>query len=317
MKSKPNRVARSVCGAAVLAFATLLASCGGGGNQNNNFYPQRVISFGDELSVINADGSKYSVNALVPGSSSQLDCNANPLWIQVVAARYGMVFPQCAGQISDPPSRIYAGVGAVVADLPGQIDQQLNNGGFNDGDLVTVLVGANDVVAQFAQYPAVGEDQLKANLQIAAQALAGQVNRMAGLGARVLIATIPDMGLTPFAGDRSTGSTDGNPAVLGRLSDAFNDALLASLTNDGHFIGLVQLDQYLKSVDAQTRRGQGTFRNSTEAACAVPLPNCTTATLTADAVNSVFLWADGRHLSAQGQSELGSIARSRAESNPF
>lgn len=316
MKSNLNRVARTVCAAGVLALAALLASCGGGGTQNN-YTPRRVIALGDELSVINPDGSKYSVNALVAGTSTQLDCTANPLWIQVVASRYSLVFPQCANQVSDPVSRIYASVGAVVADLPGQIDQQLNNGGFNDGDLVMVEVGANDVVAQFRQYPAIGEDQLRANLQVSAQALAGQVNRLAGLGARVLIATIPDMGLTPFAGDRSVGSTDGNPAVLTRLSDAFNDALLAGLTNDGHFIGLVQLDQYLKSVDSQTRNGRGTFNNTTEASCAVALPNCTSATLIADAVNSVFLWSDARHLSAQGQSEFGNLARSRAENNPF
>ena len=314
MKLNVNGFAR----AALLASAALLAACGGGG-QVQSFSASRVIAFGDEFSVINADGSKYSVNALVAGTTSQLDCSSNPIWIQTVAAGYGLVFPQCPGSVSDPASRIYAANGATVADVSSQIDEHLSNGGFTDGDLVTVLAGANDVVAQFQQYPAVGEDQLAANLTAAGTVLAQQVNRLAGYGAKVVIVTIPDMGLTPFAGDRSAGSTDGNPALLTRLSTKFNDALLANLLNDGHKIGLVQLDQYLKSVDTATIKGLSgaTYSNTTLAACTVALPNCSTNTLVADAINASWLWADDRHLGPNGQASLGSLALSRATNNPF
>ena len=316
MKLNMNRRARAALCAGMLAATALLASCGGG-SQVTTFFAGRVIAFGDEFSVINADGSKYSVNALAAGSTTQVDCASSPVWIQSVAALYGLVFPQCAGTVSDPASRIYAANGAVVADLSGQIDAQQNNGGFLPNDLVTVLVGANDVVAQFQQYPAVGEDQLTANLTLAGAALAAQVNRLADLGAKVLIVTIPDMGLTPFAGDRSVGSTDGNPALLTRLSTKFNDALLAGLLNDGHKIGLVQLDEYLKAIDTAALRGQGSFNNTTLAQCNVALPKCTTNTIVADAVNSVWLWADARRLGATGQANLASLATSRARNNPF
>jgi hypothetical protein len=318
MKLNVNRIARAALYAGMLVSAALLAACGGGG-QAQTFNASRVIAFGDEFSVINADGRKYTVNALLAGSSTQIDCSSNPIWIQTVAAHYGLVFPQCAGTTPDPASRIYAANGATVADISGQIDQQLNDGGFAPGDLVTVLAGANDVVAQFQQYPAVGEDQLSANVAAAGAALAVQVNRLAGYGAKVLIVTIPDMGLTPFAGDRSVGSTDGNPALLSRLSTKFNDALLANLLNDGHQIGLVQLDEYLKAVDTAAIQGQSgaTFSNTTLAACAIVLPNCTTNTLVPDAVNASWLWADNRHLGITGQASLGSLAVSRAQSNPF
>lgn len=316
MKLNVKRQARATLCAGMLAATALLASCGGG-EQVATFSAARVIALGDEFSVINTDGSKYTVNALVSGSSTQLDCNTNPIWIQAVAAMYGLVFPQCPGPATDPSSRIYAANGAVVADITGQIDTHLGNGGFAAGDLVTVLVGANDVVAQFQQYPAVGEDQLAANLSAAGKALAVQVNRLADLGAKVLIVTIPDMGLTPFAGDRSVGSTDGNPALLTRLSTRFNDALLAGLLNDGHKIGLIQLDEYLKVIDTAARNGQGSINNTTQPACSVALPRCTTNTLVADAVNSVWLWADGRRLGPTGQASLGSLATSRARSNPF
>ncbi len=314
-----NVKARAALCAGLLASAALLSSCGGGGSQVQTFAAARVISFGDESSVINANGSKYTVNALIAGTTNQVDCASNPIWVQSVAAIYGLVFPQCPQSVADPVSRIYATNGALVADVADQIDQHLSNGGFASTDLVTVLAGANDVIAQFQQYPAVGEDQLSANLSLAGATLAAQVNRLASYGARVLIATIPDMGLTPAAGDRSAGSTDGNPALLTRLSTKFNDALLANLLNDGHKIGLVQLDEYLKAADtAAINNASGRpFSNTTLVACSVALPNCTTNTLVADAVNATWLWADGRHLGAGGQSSLGSLAVTRAQNNPF
>jgi outer membrane lipase/esterase len=321
MKSNVNRVARAASRAGLLASAALLsallAACGGG-EQAQSFNAGRVIAFGDELSVLNADGSKYTVNALASGSTTQLDCAINPIWVQTLAANFGLVFPQCPGSIADPQSRIYAAVGAGVADISAQIDHHLASGGFASNDLVTVLAGANDVVAQFSQYPAVGADQLRANLAASGAALAAQVNRIAGYGAKVVIVTVPDIGLTPFAGDRSAGSTDGNPALLTRLTTAFNDALLSNLINDGHKIGLVQLDEYLKAVDTSVRNGNtSAFSNTQLAACAVALPACTTNTLVADAVNASWLWADGRHLGPNGHAGLASLAVTRARNNPF
>ena len=320
MKLNLNRTARAVLGAGLLASAALLAACGGG-EQVQRFYPSRVLAFGDETSVINANGTKYTVNALVSGSTTQVDCSSNPIWIQSLAANYGLVFPECRGTtVTDPTSRIYAANGAKVADIAAQIDTHLaNGGGFVNGDMATVLVGANDVIAQFQQYPAVGEDQLSANLVAAGVALADQVNRLAALGVKVLIVTIPDMGRTPFAGDRSAGSTNGNPALLTRLSTKFNDALLSNILNDGHQIGLVQLDQYLLAVDTATinKYSGASYANTTQGACSVALPNCTSNTLVADAVNSVWLWADDRHLGPSGQNALGSLAVTRSQNNPF
>jgi outer membrane lipase/esterase len=313
--------ARGMTGATLrigaLVGALLLGACGGGGTQTNSFRATRVIALGDEYSVINADGSKYTINALVAGSNSALDCSSNLVWVQLVSAAYGLVFPQCALGVPDPASRIYAANGAVVADLSAQIDAYLSNGGAESGDLVTVLVGANDIVGQFMQYPTVGEGQLLSNVEAAGIELANQVNRLADLGVKVLISTIPDVGLTPYAGDRSPGSTDGNPPLLSRLSTRFNDALLANLTNDGHKIGLIQLDEYLRSADTSSRAGEGQYAETTKPACTVPLPRCTTNTLVPEAVGATWLWADSRRLSPTGQSGLGSLALTRARNNPF
>jgi outer membrane lipase/esterase len=315
MKPNVNRIARTVLGAATLAASALLASCGGG-EQVERFNATRVLAFGDEYSVINTDGTKYSVNALQTGSATQIDCISNPLWVQSVASLYGLVFPQCAGTLPSVASRIYATPGATVADLAAQIDRHLQSGGFAPGDLATVFIGANDIVAQFQRFPAVGEDQLTADVTALGAGLAAQVNRLAGYGARVLIVTVPDMGLTPFAGDRSPGSV--NPGVLSRLSTRFNDSLLLRVLNDGRKIGLVQLDEYLKAVDTATLRGSGSpYVNVTQPACAVALPNCTTGTLVPEAVGAAWLWADARHFGAIAQGALASLAASRASNNPF
>jgi len=316
--SKLNGLGRAALLAGVLASA-LLASCGGG-EQVQSFTASRVIAFGDESSVINSNGSKYTVNALTTSGTTTFDCNSNPLWIQSVAAVYGLAFPECPGAaVVDPVSLNYATAGALVADLSGRIDDHLSAGGFRSDDLVTVLVGANDVIAQFEQYPAIGEEQLAVNLEAAGVELANQVNRIAGLGAKVLISTIPDMGLTPYAGDRTAGTTNGNPAVLSRLSTRFNDAMLAHLLNDGHKIGLIQLDQYVIAVNAATQAGTGSYANTTLAACktTAPLPNCTTDTLVDEAVGAVWLWADDRRLGPSGQAGLASLAVTRAQNNPF
>lgn len=303
------------------AMAMSLASCGGG-EQVQQFVAKRVFAFGDESSVINSDGSKYTVNAV--NTAGAYDCAANPLWVQTVALIYGLVFPQCnPAAIPGPTSRIYAAPGARVADLAGQIDQQIANGGFATGDLATILIGTNDIVAQFQQYPAVGEDQLDANLEASATELAAQVNRLADLGVKVIIATAPDMGLTPFAGE--PGGSDA--ALLSRLSSHFNIKMRRGIYNDGRRIGLVLLDEYIGAV---RNLGIG-FVNSTLAAClpSAPLPTCTTNTLGTDAAAipppsvpasasaATWLWADDRHLSAGGQNSLGSLAAQRAQNNPF
>src|SRR6185295_7548963 len=101
---------------------------------------------------------------------STLDCRALPIWIQGVATPYGLVFPQCnAGTtaVTSPSSRIRAVAGAKVADLAGQIDGQQAVSTFDSKDLVTVLIGQNDVLAQYVQYPAVGDAQLVANVEAA------------------------------------------------------------------------------------------------------------------------------------------------------
>ena len=324
MKFKVDGTRRVALCASLLALA-LLGSCGGGG-QVTRYVPARVLAFGDETSVINADDhSKYSVNALATGSTTTLDCAANPLWIQHLASAYALVFPECnPANVAAPASFIYAKNAARAGDLAAQIDLHLSSSGLSASDLATVLVGANDIIAQYQLYPGVSEAQLSANLEQAGAALAAQVNRLAGLGAKVLVSTAPDIGLTPYALAQNSSVEAGRGALLSRLSASFNSAMRKAILNDGRKIGLVLADELVQSIVKNVTVVK-TYVNVTQAACSVTvaLRACTTTTVVTDptthllANGATWLWADDRHIGPGAQASLGALAASRAAGNPF
>ena len=309
---KPSRL-NTLC-AAVLAAAAL-AGCGSG-QQGDRFAAARMLAFGDESSVIDAAGRKYTVNAL-QADSSAFDCAANPLWIQTLATSFGLVFQECPGLVADPTSRILAVPGAKATELAAQIDNFLAEPqAFGSRDLVTVLVGQNDILELYAGYDGTNPDALIAAAEALGGLVSAQVTRITDSGAKVIVATVPDLGLTPFA--RAEG--DERAALLSNMTRRFNIALLLALPNDGHRIGLVRSDDQVRNlVSLGTSAG---LTNVTDAACLTALPNCTTATLGSDsnglaAVATTWLWADATHLGPVGQDNLASAAVTRAHNNPF
>ncbi len=309
---------------ATLAGAAALASCGGG-EQLVKFEPTRLIAFGDEASVIedvnnDANGRKHTVNA-VKADLVTLDCKANPTWIQHLGTAYALVFPQCnPDAVASPAGIIRAAPLATVADVTAQIDAQVNATGFNAKDLVTVLAGANDIVAQYKQYPALSEGQIIAAVEQAGAALAGQVNRIGTLGGKVLISTVPDVGLTPYALAEKAAHTDiDRAALLTRLTARFNAQLRLGLINDGRMIGLLFADELFQAIVKNP--ATYAFLNVIAAVCdpvKAPLVTaCTTQTLVLAGSGDVFLWADSLQLSPGGHRNLGALAIGRARGNPF
>lgn len=331
MTVKMSDTCRRLLGGGLLAVAALAASCGGG-DQVSSFKAGRVIAFGDETSMIvdldnNANGHKYSVNSTFSATDPTLECGFNQLWIQRVAGFYNLVFPQCnhgASAVAAPSSRIRAGAGARVADLATQIDAQLAESAFRDGDLATVLIGQNDILALYAQYPAVSEAALSSAAEVAGTLLGEQVNRLADAGVKVLVATIPDTGVTPFAkAEKAAHADTDRAALLTRLANRFNAKLRATIVNDGRRIGLILLDEMVAVIGRFN--GLNGFTNSSVGACdlsksALTPPSsldCTNLTLIAGAAPNAYLWADDRHLSAGGQASFGELAVLRAQNNPF
>jgi outer membrane lipase/esterase len=293
--------------------ALTLAACGGGSGQVEPFEPTRILAMGDQTSRLEADGRKYTVNALVEGGTA-LDCETHPLWVQIVAEVFDLAFPQCPGENSAPTGVMLATNGAKAADIQAQVDAV--EASFTEDDLVTMLVGANDIIELYAQFPTRSEDDIAAELRARGRSWGAQINRVAQAGPAVLVVTVPDLGKTPFALAEESANA-GRAALLTRLTDQYNAGMRLEIINDGRMIGLAFGDLEVQNIVRFP--GAFGFSNVTEAAClaSAPLPTCTTATLVTDADAINWLWADDRHLSPGGHNRLGAIAASRATNNPF
>ncbi len=313
------RVWRLAAGAALMAG--LLVGCGGSTSQVDVFVPGRLLVFGDELSVLTSDGHKYSVNAV--DDNGTLQCGGNLIWVQTLAAHYGMVFSECnPGAVADPKAKMLATEGATVDELGTQIRTFTSGDSIRGDDLATVLIGMNDVLQAYASYPAESEEVLISRMEDAGQRAAEQVNSLASNGARVLISTMPDMGQTPFAKAESLEKGDIAARVLTRLGSAFNSSLRLKLTNDGSKLGLLLLDDLMHGM-VRVPGAYGLASTDT-AVCdeSAPLPTCTNNTLIpADSSPTpnvaTYLWADATRPTPVVHAHLGSQAVSRATNNPF
>jgi hypothetical protein len=217
------------CGLLALAAAALVTACGGGTSQFDPFIAQRVFSFGDDTSALTSDGRRYGVNG-VNATTGAIDCNLEPLWVQSVASLYGFVFAECntATPPATPKAFSFAAPGAKVADVALQVEAQVAAGGLKDKDLALVTAGTQDILELYAQYPAVGEQALIEQARGRGAAMAAVVNRLVDLNAKVIVANLPDLGLSPFARAEATANAASGvdrAALITRLTTAFNEQL--------------------------------------------------------------------------------------------
>lgn len=347
MNSKGNWARRALAGLGAGLALMALGACGGGTEQITPFAPTRMLVLGDEMSVLtNATdpplgpiGRKYSVNALQAADPTQIDCNALPLWHQVLATTYLFAYRECnPSRLAVTAAKIYAQPGAKVESLVAQLAvAAAENGSFSNTDLFTVLVGANDVldVYQNLYLANPGTDAYNAGLaelRLRGVRLAAFVNQLtradAGdiAGPKVILSTIPLMNLTPYARQEAL-ARPGVPVVnvLLDFSNAFNTALRAGdsangfvgIVNDGRFIGLVELDALLNAgFNDPTRYG---LVNSLQPVCAVALPGCnnTAADLVPGGNAVTWLWASNLWMGPTAHLNLGNFARGRVLDNPF
>ncbi len=320
--SPTRHLGRPLTRLAAAAALALLAACGGSTTQYEAFTPDRVVVFGDDNSVLTATGRRYGVNGL--DASGNFDCNFEPLWMQTVAARYGYVFAECntGSPPATPKALTLASVGARVADAAGtQLTTLQAAGGVRDKDLVLVMIGINDVLELYGQYPTRSEESLLAEARARGEAAAALVNRLVGLGARVVVSNLPDMGLSPFARAEATANAASGfdrAALITRLTTAFNEQLGVKVLLDGRYVGLVQMD--LRTQIIARAPGSDGVLNFSTGFCAdtATAPTCTTGTpATTGAVASQYLWADATRLGSGGQNALASGALTRAVNNPF
>lgn len=312
--SAARRLQGTVAAAMSVAMLALVASCGGSTSQFETFVPQRLLAFGDENSTITASGRSYSVNGL--DSAGRVDCTVQPVWVQTVAAIYGFVFAECNPNSLEPKARMLAAEGTKVADLKAQIEAQVAAGGFRDTDIALVLAGMNDIIELYRQYPGRPESELIDEAGARGRQLAAAVNRLVDLGAKVIVSTLPDMGVSPYAAaERSANFDTDRAALMSRLSIQFNEQLGVNVLLDGRYVGLMQTDLRFQAA-GRSPLSLGLVSPSA-AVCTVAPPDCTTATLVDGANPSQWLWSDDRRLAPGGQALLASLALDRARRNPF
>lgn len=306
-------------GLAALAAAALMAGCGGGGTaQIEPFAPTRIIAFGDESGAVLQSGKKYGINGLNP-DTLQVDCRLNPAWTQVLAAGFSFVYPQCNTDfVALPQGIMYAAAGAKVADVRDKIDQHLSNDRFGPRDLVAIMVGVNDILELYLEFPRQSKDSLINEARARGKLLAEQANRIANANGRVVIGTIFDVGLTPFGQRERQQQTDiDRAAFLDELSSAFNISMRLNLLNDGRLVGLVLVDETIQQI-ARFPAAFG-YSDVSQAACRsdIAAQECTVNTLQTDASVSQWLWAGDTLLGPSAQQRIGALALSRARNNPF
>jgi outer membrane lipase/esterase len=315
IRSASNLVRRSA--RALCACVVLLAACGGGTSQIEPFEPRQLILLGDESTVLAADGKNYTINALT--ATNTINCNGLPIWTQSLATSFGMVVDRCNPNNLTARAVTRGAPGAKAADVEAQITAQFNAEAPTSKDLFVIMVGLNDIIDQFENFAGAKDcdpdpdrnraTPLERELRARGEQVAAQINRLAAADARVIVATVHDMGLTPYATTRNAN------ALLTCLTASFNTGLRVAMLQDGRFIGLVLTGDLTQAI-VNSPQSYG-LANVSDAACAVALPDCTTSTLVSGATTGTHLWADDRHLGPVAHNSIASFAESRARNNPF
>ena len=332
-----RRLGARVLAPAALA-AALLAACGGSTSQVEAFKPDRLIVLGDENSMIEDfvdaegkhDGFKYTLNDRSATTTGK--CLNLPNLAQSVASLYGFVFAQCNPTDITPKAFILAKRHAKVDDPTTGLAQQLS--GTTDlgkADLVMMMIGSNDIIELYERTlsglsaaDALAESQRRGALA------ADRINAVLATGARALVITVPDLGLSPYA-VHANRTNPGASGLLGSLTYEFNAYLrtrIDATRYDGRNYGLVLADDivaamsklptsFLTAPSVASVAACGTADGQTADAVATAVLGCNITNLVTDANSGSHLWASDRHLGPSAHSRIGVQAQSRAATNPF
>jgi outer membrane lipase/esterase len=315
---------RRVAQAGVLLVVAWLVACGGGSAQIEPFQPRQIITLGDENSALTVDGKNYAVNGF-DATAGVINCSSQPIWTQVLAANFGIALDRCTQAApADVHGITRAALNAKAADLDAQIDAQLALGPPSSKDLFTVMVGMHDIVEVYENFTGARDcnldtrvtTPLEAELAQRGHHVAEQINRLVSAGARIIVSTVHDIGLTPYARAKEA-ITPGQMTLLTCMTAAFNARVRVDIEQDGRSIGLVLADDQTQLAVRALGNFSSGLVNITDAACAVAVPDCTTNTLVAGASTISHLWADDLHFGQVLHSRLATLAEQRARNNPF
>lgn len=324
---------RTPVAAAVLG-SLLLAACGGG-DQKETFRASRIVSFGDENTLINPDGTQYTVNnplAATATTPAYAPCAVNPAWIQVVATQYGLGFGECTGEAVKPQAQMKAAVGETVAGARDKVNAFHAATPLGTGDLVTLMVGAHDLLALYEANPTASGSDLT-TLQNAAfergRDLGSLAFEVVGRGPKVLITTVHNLSTAPLAPTGTDADAAARRKVLDTISKAFNDGLNDRLSDDpngGGRSGAVlevdqQIEKYRRNVDAAyTAIGDRINPACVVAGTTTPMADADLDTCTSTSATDARLtnlWAGRMQFGVATHLQLGLDAVTRITGNPL
>jgi len=261
-----------------------------------------------------------SATQLQRTTTTLYQCDVASIWVQFVARGYGKGFSgQCSLDAGGAVS--YATFGAKTADVINQINTR--RGELGKGVLVTVMVGQNDILEQFAAIransPTTTESAAIAELEGRADSMAAAIKVIIGTGAKVVVARTPSLNNSP-----RVASSPVDAALLAKLVAAYNDRLYDR--------GLGNLSgRDVVGVNTDIFTNTGTRNNSYN--YVTPLCNLSSLTRpdgttpsgldeqdvrfcnTAGPLNgsiSTLMWADTVRFGPLGHSLIGSLAFNRA-----
>lgn len=292
--------------------------------QDGSPYDQTVF-FGDSLT----DAGFYQpflIEQVGPSGAliGKFTTNPGQVWAQYLADYYGTNGAPAwgltgTGVVAENGDN-YAAGGARVTLQPGypptpptsfapSLSMQVNaylaaNGGHANPDaLFTVWGGANDLFFHL------GGATTQAQFLATAGEQVGLVSTLQGAGARyVMVATMPDVGLTPFGLSQGVAGSAGITA----LSSAYNQALFGALAqNNLHVIPLNTFSLLREVSAAPSTYG---FANATSPACgATSSLVCSPANYVTPGAADSYVFADSVHPSNRTHAILAQYAVSILE----
>lgn len=250
------------------------------------------------------------------------DCGTPRIWVHVLARAYGRGFNSRCTLDPFTGAVSYAAYGAQTDDVIAQI--AAHRGELNGSTLVTVMVGQNDILAQYAIVrasgnPSTAEAAAIADLQARADRMAAAVKDVIGTGAKVVLSLTPSLNNAPKG---ISSAEDG--ALLSRLVVAYNDRLyVRGLGNvSGRDLVGVNPDSFTNTSTRSTSYEHNLPLCDTSAltkpdgSTTSSLPSdvlfCTTANIVPGGSISTYIWADATHYAPLGHSLIGALAYNRA-----
>lgn len=289
---------------------------------NDSASPRSVVLIEDGTASSSTNPDVPAGSALKRRTVLTYACSGNN-WVQRVANSFGLGFSTVNGCASDGTgAQNFAAPDKKVANVIS--DLQAQRGKMRAGVLVTVMVGQHDIIEQYDLVKAAGFtnaaiQSAEGILADRGRALASEIKSVTETGAKVILVKTPNLQRSPFA------TSEGRSDVLGRLSDALNQAVYVNpeISRLGRSIAGVDTNEVALANtttsgytnDAAACDPQWLVNPASNALVTdvddMPLV-CNSFTLKSGISSSAYVWATPRHLGPGAHSYIGSVAFNRA-----